>query len=727
VRHIADPVELGPGCCLLAAGSCAKLNGAPASNGPDAGGGTDARGSAKPPGDDAVDALLPAGDVMSGRFEVGCAMPISCTPSGGRYCGVIGDGCVGQQDCGTCQGTDVCDNHQCVAGAGCVPLACSAGGARYCGSIGDGCGRSLSCGDCPASQACTAGVCTAGGNCVPLTCNPPSGRYCGKIGDGCGGSLDCGTCAGGGTCGGGGVANVCAPANCTPVSCTPDNGHYCGAIGDGCGGALDCGACPDGMTCGGSGTPGLCPGATSVNACQGLECKVPVCTGATKTTISGTIYDPAGKTPLYNATVYIPNATLDAVPEGVSCDKCSVTLSGKPIATALSDTNGHFTLTNVPAGTNIPLVIQVGKWRRQATVANVNPCADNPITDVNMTRLPRSQSEGHLPKIALTTGGSDALECFLRKIGIADSEFTLPTGAGRVNLYVGGDVPNAKGEGAASFTPALGGGAFPSATTLWSDLNKLMTYDLLVMSCEGSQYADVKKPYVGNIKQYADAGGRLFNDHLHFYWLRNGVAPWPTTAAYIGAGDVPPSPVTATVDGTFPKAMALTDWLVNVGASTTRGEIQLWGAQHSVTTVVAPTQRWIYLPVNANDQTTPKRTATEYLTFNTPVEATPENQCGRVVLTDIHVKSVDPSTNGKDDSDPSKPFPSACQSTTLSPQEKALEFLFFDLSACVQPDTNMPMQPVVPPPGVPMTPPASIAPPPSVPPPSPPPPPPPIP
>ena len=142
--------------------------------------------------------------------------------------------------------------------------------------------------------------------------------------------------------------------------------------------------------------------------------------------------------PLYNVNVYVPNAPLDPIPEGASCDRCSAQLSGKPIATALTDANGRFVLENVPVVANLPIVIQVGKWRREITLASVTACVDNPITDANLTRLPRTKAEGHIPKMALTTGGSDALECLLRKIGIADAEFTTDTGNGRVHLYIGG-------------------------------------------------------------------------------------------------------------------------------------------------------------------------------------------------------------------------------------------------------------------------------------------------
>jgi hypothetical protein len=727
----------------VAAGACARV--AVTEPGRD-GGGSGGAGVPPPSSDAAADRQ----ETSSSRppdaqlIEAGemCTTTVTCTPANGRYCGVIGNGCRSTLDCGGCPGSgQVCESGVCVEGPGCTPLACQAGSGRYCGRVGDGCGRAMDCGACAEGQICsTTGLCVAGAGCVPLTCNAGGGfRFCGMIGDGCGGTLDCGGCTAPATCGGRRTPGVCGDPNCQPITCMPaGGGRYCGVIGDGCGGTVDCGtACPSGLACGaapaggGMAIPNVCPGTTG-GTCTGLACMVPTCTGTAKTTLSGTVRDPAGRIPLYNVVVYVPNAALDPIPEGASCDRCSVQLSGKPIATALTDTAGRFVLENVPAGSNIPLVIQIGKWRRQVTIPSVTRCVDNPITDANLTRLPRNKGEGHIPKMALTTGSSDALECMLRKLGIADAEFTTDAGNGRVHLYVGGDPAVAldqEGPGAARFAPNLNAGVtFPHANMLWRDPTKLLGYDILLMACEGSQFGPVKMPHVANIKRYADSGGRIFGSHLHFYWLRSGPAPWPMTANYIGVGQKPANPSPATIDTSFPKGAALADWMMSVGGSTTRGQIQLYEPQHSVAETVAPTQRWIYMPMNPMDEATPKRVANQYLTFNTPVEAAADAQCGRVVHTDIHVNAAPvPSGENEDSSRPDQPFPTGCTAMTASAQEKALEFLFFDLSACVQPDTDRPVPPPVPPPGVPNTPPTATPPPPPLPPPPPPPPPPPIP
>jgi hypothetical protein len=111
-------------------------------------------------------------------------------------------------------------------------------------------------------------------------------------------------------------------------------------------------------------------------ACSGLQCQQAACAAGTTTTISGIVYDPAGKNPLYDVAVYVPNAPLAPLPSGASCGSCDSLYSGSPLVSALTDASGHFTITHAPSGANIPLVIQIGKWRRQFTLSTVKPCVD---------------------------------------------------------------------------------------------------------------------------------------------------------------------------------------------------------------------------------------------------------------------------------------------------------------------------------------------------------------
>ncbi len=639
----------------------------------------------------------------------GLCTPVSCVSPGGQYCGQIGDGCRASLDCGACVAAGwSCTDGLCVGDASCPRRTrCEVPGARYCGLIGDDCGGSLECGACAEGQVCQGGVCVAPG-CVPLTCQTAAGRFCGTVGDGCGGTLECGACPEGGACGGAGIASLCSVPNCTPLACDlAGGGRYCGVIGNGCGGVADCGACPSGDVCGGDGFPNTCPGSVS---CQGLQCQIGLddCPEGSPTRLSGTVFDPAGNLPLYNISVYVPNAPLAPITDGAICETCDATLSGEPLTTALSGVDGRFVLSGVPSGQNIPLVLQVGRWRRQVNIPTVTACANNAITDVNLTRLPRNQNEGNIPRIAVATGGSDALECLLRRIGIDDAEFTADTGNGRVHMYFGRN-------GTQSFQ--RGGPQAGTAVSLWSNLAKLQSYDMIVLSCEGGQQPAEKAPYIANIEAYLNAGGRAFLSHLHYYWLRLGTVGLRGTAVYNDPGsDL--APTVAAINQTFPKGQALAEWLLEVNASTVLGQLPVEGGQQSVAAVIPPTQSWITLPQFNN--------VVEYLTFNTPLTAPVAQQCGRAVLTDIHIQASIDGPNGEeqggDDSDTDDPFPTGCAPTPSSPQAKALEFMFFDLSACVQPDDALP---VPPPPAVPASPaPPVAAPPPPAPPPPPPPPPP---
>ncbi|GAC1534869.1 MAG: hypothetical protein NVS3B10_28340 [Polyangiales bacterium] len=171
---------------------------------------------------------------------------------------------------------------------------------------------------------------------------------------------------------------------------------------------------PDGDPGTGDGTP----------SCTGLACRRHTCAGTTTTTISGTVYDPAGKNPLYDVVVYIPNAPVKDLTLGASCDACDSLYSGSPIVSTLTDAAGKFTLTKAPDGADIPLVVQIGKWRKQFVIPSVAQCADTALPDRSIT-LPKNHAEpgSSIPNIAISTGGADTLECLLRRIGLDEAEY----------------------------------------------------------------------------------------------------------------------------------------------------------------------------------------------------------------------------------------------------------------------------------------------------------------
>ncbi len=448
-------------------------------------------------------------------------------------------------------------------------------------------------------------------------------------------------------CGGAAGAPCTQGSDCLSGTCGADAG--CTAPpGSGDGGST--GTLPDG------------------GACENLQCQVQACAGGGTTSISGKVYDPAGNVPLYNAVVLVPNKPVAAFPSGPTCAACGALISGAPVAIAITGPDGSFTLTGVPSGSNIPLVIQVGKWRRQVTLPSVTSCQDNPLTDASITRLPRDRSEGDLPQMALSSGNADAFECLLRKIGISDSEVTAPSGGGRVHFYKQNGMD-------------LSAGGAPPGKDLWTDAGTLMNYDVVMLPCEGGAH---NKPAaaVQNLVSYANAGGRVFATHYSYVWTRPG---WPQAAQWQpGLADLYDSTFTVTVDQSFPKGQAFAQWLTNVGASTSPGSLDLIESRHDVVSVNVGATRWLYGDIPASNPTG----SIQHLTFNTPyldagvaIEGG-DLQCGRVVFSDFHV------TAGATDGGAG--YPDSCVGSPLTAQEKALEFMFFDLSACVQDDHTAP-------------------------------------
>jgi hypothetical protein len=568
-----------------------------------------------------------------------------------------------------------------------------------------------------------------GTGCVPSTCAQLNAS-CGAATDTkCGGVVQCGGCDAG-TCGGGGTPNVCGgtgggnPDSCSPMTCAGQS-IACGQAGDGCGNTLQCGTCNLPQSCGGNpSAPGQC-------GCTGVCQTIPTCTAGTTTTLTGTVWDPAGIHPLYDALVYIPNNPSDPglqpFAPGITCDVCGATAAGDPLVTTFTAPDGTFTLSGVPVGSNVLLVVQLGRWRRQFTVNIGTSCGANAVPAMTLT-MPKNHTEGDIPRISVLTGGFDPMECVLRKMGVEDSEFTDPGGAGHIQFYLA-NQPNAPANPFGVFAsecPAnpYGSGAAidpatPTQATLFGTPDggtpTINQYDMVILACEG--YEENMQANWPDLGAYTSAGGRVFMTDYSYDWMAAtttcqnagqcgaggvctdgyctnannvtqnpayaGVAAWQTGQNPQGSQE------TGTIDlVSNPKGMAFEQWLQIVGASVAgSGTVSLDPVFHNSDGVIAPTQQWLYWG-----------TATPiHFTFNTPVGAASANQCGRAVFSDWHADNL-----GFAGSYPHCPytlskvapyyshgltFPAECDSNPMTPQEAILEFMLFDLTACVQPYT----------------------------------------
>jgi hypothetical protein len=473
------------------------------------------------------------------------------------------------------------------------------------------------------------------------------------------------------------------------------------------------------------------PDSAVATGCTGLACQQTCST----TTVTGKVYDPAGVNGLYNVFVYVPNAPLAAITSGPTCTACQAPASGDPIASTSTAADGTFTLTNVPSGTNIPIVLQLGKWRRHLTLPAVASCATTTPAD-GFFRFPKKQAEtspdDNIPLIAFTTG-CDGAECFfLGRVGIDPSEFTGPNGVvpgsspprpGRVQIYKSGNDDGQTFPGGAG-----------DAATLWATGADWMKYDMVFDACECSTYdrggaGSTDVGYV-NFLNYLNAGGRAFTTHYFYNFFADeqqcdgaigggfgssdcyGQAALPTVGAWeqnsgqayaSDAIDCPkdtqlnnsPSGLGGsclTIDTSVPKGVAFAQWYQDNNAKLTFGGGEKYGyvgltdirqdmgpLASSLVSAGSATP-WLY----AGNLTS--QYDAYYFSFNTPISTNTASQCGRAIFSDVHL-----------DDAPSGAFPSYCaadpNASDHAPNELALEFLFFDLSSCVQNDNMSPPPP----------------------------------
>ncbi|HEY3493584.1 MAG TPA: hypothetical protein VGK73_02815, partial [Polyangiaceae bacterium] len=308
-----------------------------------------------------------------------------------------------------------------------------------------------------------------------------SGASGGSVAGGTGGTGgEAGTMNRAGTGGKAPVIDVMDPPDkmCPPLTCA-SLGYACGYIRDECGTIIDCAA--EGLTCGaleactgGVDGPTQCEVADeNCTTCGGVpDCK----DAAQPTRLTGRVITPGrddanapNQLGVPNAFVYIlrttnpmdlPPITSGIAEGGTSCDRCESQDLGPVLVSGLTDATGAFTLEgNIPVNTEFLLVVKVGRFRRAITytLPETAACAttDLPATlPENPTRLPRDMMDGlgvNMPRIAVTTGAADGMECVLEKMGISHGEFANPGADGlapqRVHLYQGGNVDPQMGAG----------------------------------------------------------------------------------------------------------------------------------------------------------------------------------------------------------------------------------------------------------------------------------------
>lgn len=463
----------------------------------------------------------------------------------------------------------------------------------------------------------------------------------------------------------------------TKSTCQDICDPYCGLVNSEPSDAVDAGGIAIGADGGVmlSGTTGA-TGPGNGTACSGLQCSVKSCNGNLKATrLTGKVYDPAGKVPLYNANVYVPvdpdltklQALSDAWTSGVTCDRCG-DATVRAVSVAQTDTTGSFTLEAVPSGNEIPLVVQMGKWRRVIILSTITACQDNVVTNnctasdksLCVARLPRNRFDGYnpvtkgytyvsaagangkadMPKIAMISGAADPFQCMLLKAGLDPAEFgsydKYPER--RIHYFHSPSRPGSK------LDPAYGNQV--SGSDVWNNKDLLAKYDLIIPACEGASLDKLTGAPAGvnpyrNLIDYANAGGRIFTSHYGYIWLqypklKAGLPDWADVAqwAHTSGTIATQSPLPATITTGFPKGSDFASWLVNVGASTVPNRLNLVEGRQDLTTIGTYAQEWM-------TATNTKNSAKfiPHFTFNTPYGDDTTTQCGRVVFSDFHVSA----------------------------------------------------------------------------------------
>ena len=396
--------------------------------------------------------------------------------------------------------------------------------------------------------------------------------------------------------------------------------------------------------------------------CKGRTCQVPKCPDGSPTEIVGKVFAGNGADPVPAAAVFIPVFDLPEFPSSLGCDLCNdIPVS---VASTQTDFDGSFRLRYTPSGSQ-PVVVRLGRFQRVVTM-DIVPCTENTIpadpgTSGKGVRLPRKtgelSSQDNLPRIAVASGDYDQIECVLKRIGIDE-----------VDLF------NGRSPGATN-PPTIA-----ELSTLLTDEKRLLRYNILIINCTDNQYQSLlsQSGVKATLEKFVRSGGRLYVTD----WAYDVIEQVPQFSPYIcfepqslpGPAMCMANPERATAaDSRNPyggknKVLdpQMVKWLQQFpGTINPNNEVDIGYSFVIVNSTSADpktmTKTWVQGP-------TPVGTRAQTVTFD-------YNSCGRV-----HFSTYNTEPDGVVNE--STRWPNSCKGN-FTPQERLLEYLFFNIASCV--------------------------------------------
>jgi hypothetical protein len=415
-------------------------------------------------------------------------------------------------------------------------------------------------------------------------------------------------------------------------------------------------------------------------------------------TLTGFVYDPANNLPVYNALVYAPVGTVQTRRPASTGE---LRMRRPPAyASTYTGIDGSFTLPRVPSGANVTIVVQLGKWQR------ASPSRSPPLhvsnTLASHLTLPSTRAEGNIPRFAVDTGGVDAMECVLLKMGIASDRVHgprhdgsgVPTAAGRVHLYeghaetgIGGTTDPTGGQIIDNNTPAE-----DAISSRLASVERVRRHPLPLQGRRGAlqRRERLSERPRQPARRTGTSGGR-FTTHYSYVWLfQNGA--YENTATWEVNNAAYTQEFTGFIDTSFATGATLSTWLKEapVNASTNRrADPGQRRAQRHLRGQRAGAQLLDVLghhgPGRARSEGSggvPAPLHVRHAGRRDGVRARrlqrlPRREMPRTIL--LHRRDV----------------PERVQRRRLpgsmTPQEKLLEFMLFDLTSCVSPPVCTPL------------------------------------